>query len=185
MTRRALLALAAAMLGTVAFGACQPASEIPHEKVFDLTIPPSREEVGLPDGADVVTQQFDNDFPVQVLLPEGKVLAFDAYLVVVDAHDAADSEISPPTTMDIYHRAASLEDGYDHFLAAAEEFGLDTQAIDNWYREATSPGNETARSLWLRTTIGYLDLEVRAVYLRPPIDDTTVHYLLAWETLPR
>jgi hypothetical protein len=147
---------------------------------LDLTRPPSRVAVGMPDGKDQYTHQTKQftDFPVRILLPGGRQLAFDARSVGVDSLRAADPPSDPPTTLDILLYPATLDLAHEHLLATAGEFGLDLQAVQDWYDQARAPqADRPVRSRWLRTTWHYLKLEVRANH-QP--GRTSVHYVLTW-----
>jgi hypothetical protein len=158
---------------------------------FDLTRPPDRAEAGMPDGSAFVHYERDDHQPfrVGIALPEGKRLDLDTRLVGFDSYAAADPATAPPTTLDIHHYPATLEEGRDHLLATADEFGFDPAPILEWYREATGPAPAAAaptlKSRWLTSTVGYLQMEVQGRYDRP-VDtpesaQTVVHYLLTWQ----
>lgn len=148
-------------------------------KVFDLTNPPSRAEVGLPEGKDQFTHQNSDmsKFAVRVLLPAGKQLAFDALSVGVDSLGAGDPPSGDPTTMDVTYEAESLDAARDHLLGAAAQFGLNAEAVRDWHEQAQSVTEIPVRSPWLRTTLGYLIFEVRGNH---SATRTTVHYVLSW-----
>jgi hypothetical protein len=201
---RAAVAVVAAALLLSTLGGCRVAAaprEPASTKVkdvldsghgrFDLTRPPSREEAGMPAGTTEVTYQRDDHkpFAVQVALPGGKELDVDARLLTFDALSEPDPASAPPTTMDIHYYPPTLEAGRDHLLTAARELGFDTGLITKWYEEATGPrpnqAPASADSPWLRTSVGYLRLDVQARY-SPPVDtpqsdQTDVHYLLTWQ----
>lgn len=161
---------------------------------FDLTSPPSRAEAGLPAGRTQITyeQPDKRPFQVRVSLPEGHQLDLAVRLVGFDSLGSPDPSTGPPTTLDIHHHPADLAAGRDHLLAAAAQFGLDPQPIQEWYTQATSsrpagaPG--TVRSRWLSTALGYLQLQVQGRYA-PPVDaagsdQVVVHYALTWSSDP-
>ena len=157
-------------------------------KMFDLTGPPSRAAVGLPDGREQFALQADDHkpFPIKVSLPEGKQLAFDAKIVGVDALRAPDPKTGAPTTMDIQFYAPTLEEGRDHLTTALRDFGLDTAAAQNWYTKAAairdSGKTEDVRTPWVSTKVGYLDLQLQGGYQSSggAPGQTVVHYLFSW-----
>lgn len=155
---------------------------------FDLTSPPSREKVGLPDGRSDITYSRPEPFFVRASLPERHELAFEARMVGFDSLNSPHPETGPPTTLDIHYYLETLEAGRDHLLAAVDQFGLEEQAVTEWYQEASNPdsapGPSTIRSRWISTTVGYLLLQVRGNY-RPAFDaagskQIVVHYSLFW-----
>lgn len=195
------MVLAAA--GLLTLGGCRVESggpETESEKVeqvleagqgeFDLTSPPSRAEAGLPAGRTHITyeQPDKRPFQVRVALPEGHQLDLAVRLVGFDSLDAPDPATGPPTTLDVHHHPADLAAGRDHLLAAAEQFGLDPQPIQEWYAQATNPrpagAPGTVRSRWLSTELGYLQLQVQGRYAPPAdgsgSDQVVVHYALTW-----
>ena len=160
---------------------------------FDLTSPPSRDEVGLAAGSSHVAyeQPDQRPFEIRVALPDGAGLAFDARLVWFDSLGSPDPATGPPTTLDIHHYT-TLAGARDHLLAAAEQFGFAPEAVDRWYAEASGPlpvaAPSTVRTPWLTATVGYLELQVRGGY-SPPVDtpesdQTVVHYALRWGAGP-
>lgn len=157
-------------------------------KVFDLTSPPSRAVAGLPDGKSQFTfQEADHKpFPIQVKLPGGKQLAFDAKLVGFDSLRAADPAIGLPTTMDVQFYAPSLEEGRDHLATALRDFGLDPAAAQTWYAKAKAIRDsgrvDQTRTPWMSTKVGYMDLQLQGGYQSSGgnEDQTVVHYLFSW-----
>ena len=158
------------------------------KREFDLTQPPSREAVGLPDGkADVTYEQPDlTDFSVLVRLPEGKKIESDARLVGFASRGVPEPATAAPSSMDIQYYARDLEAGRDRLLAAARDFGLRNEAFTKWYDEAkaaSGKAGQVVNSPWVRAKVGYLTLEVRGRYMpsaEPASAQTIVHYLLTW-----
>jgi hypothetical protein len=180
----------------VSAGQQQPTSSKVHDVLtsgkgqFDLTVPPSREEAGLPSGESTVTYQPSDDatFEVGVDLPDGKRLDVDARLISFDALGQPDPASLPPTSMDIHCFSDSLDAGRDQLLALAETFKLDAADIAMWYEEAKQPRPVTAppmpTSPWLTAQLGYLTLQVQGRFT-PPVNasdagQTQVHLLLTW-----
>jgi hypothetical protein len=162
---------------------------------FDLTRPPTREELGMPARGDEVVYQRADTRPIEVRvsLPQGEDLVVSARLITADSASRPDAATAPPSTMDLHTYPATLEEGYAHMLAAARRFGFDGELIRKWHDEAMAPrptqAPPTVSAPWMRTRIGYLGIEVQARYA-PPVqgepgtEQTTVHYLLTWEDLP-
>ncbi|MBB5874075.1 hypothetical protein F4553_007509 [Allocatelliglobosispora scoriae] len=157
-------------------------------KVFDLTSPPSRAAVGLPDGKAQYAFQTDDHkpFPIKVSLPGGKQLAFDAKIVGVDAMRAPDPKTGAPTTMDIQFYAPTLEEGRDHLAAALSDFGLDAGAAQTWFTKAAAIRDsgkvEETRTPWAATKVGYLDLQLQGGYKSTGTapGQTVIHYVFSW-----
>ncbi|HLU45408.1 MAG TPA: hypothetical protein VKZ67_10385 [Natronosporangium sp.] len=158
---------------------------------FDLTQPPSRQEVGLPEGKSQVTYQLPDrqPFPVRVRLPGEHVIDLAVRQVGVDAMAAADPATGPPTTMDIYYYLPDVAAARDHLLALAEEYEFDREPVERWYQDAQAgppvAGPPAVRTPWLSSSVGYLRLQVRGRYA-PPVDEVdpgqvVVHYALSWD----
>jgi hypothetical protein len=156
---------------------------------FDLTHPPSRAEAGMVSGRSAVTYQRGDHsaFHVQVALPDGKEMALDTNLLTFDSYTQPHPESAPPVTMDVHHDARTLEEGRDRLQAAAQQFGMDAQPVEDWYTQAEGPrsgAEPEPKTGWLATRVGYLELAVQASSSPPvdrrPSDRTTVHYLLTW-----
>lgn len=183
-------ALAVAFLFLASLGGCKVDTGVsPSEtKVFDLTSPPSRAVAGLGEGQTQHTFQTPDHkpFPIQVKLPLGKELAFDAKLVGFDSLKAPRPPSDPPSTMDIQYFASTLEEGRDHLVAALRDFGMDPSAAGTWYEKAKSAREakkaDDVRTPWLSGKVGYLDLQIQGGYLSSGSaqDQTVVHYVFAW-----
>jgi hypothetical protein len=155
---------------------------------FDLTRPPDRTEVGMPEGLEYVDYQRDDHQPFHVVfaLPEGKRLELDVSLLGFDSYGAAQPATAPPTGADVHHYPATPEAARDHLLAAAAQFGFDPTPVAEWYRQTTGPapaGSPTLRTLWMTTRIGYLQMSVQArydwPYDTPESAQVVVHYVLS------
>jgi hypothetical protein len=56
---------------------------------YDLRRPPTRTDVGIPDGEKVVVDEANEGYPVTLLLPEGRRLKTKVNLVTFDSYGAA------------------------------------------------------------------------------------------------
>ncbi len=153
--------------------------------VFDLRTPPSRAEAGMVDGPDLVSFQDRGHevFRVQVLLPEDEVLEVETDLVTFHTDTAIRPNTDPPTTMDIHRGSLAPADARDVLLAAAAQFGLETEPIRQWYEIAESgviPAVEAvAKTPYLNGRVGYLSVTVQGRY-SPLTDSAAVHFIVFW-----
>lgn len=188
---RCLAAAVTAIVLVFSQGGCQVETETKQPVVkreFDLTQPPSRAAVGLPDGkADVIYGERDlTDFPLLVKLPGGKKIESDVRIVGFASRSKPHPTTDPPSSMDIHYYASDLEAGRDRFMAIAQDFGLKTEAIAKWYDEAkavSGKAGSSVESLWVQGKVGYLTLEVKGRYMpaaEPASTQTIVHYLFTW-----
>lgn len=188
---RCLAAAVTAIVLMFSQGGCQVSAQTDKTLVkreFDLTQPPSRAAVGIPDGkADVIYGERDlTDFALVVRLPEGKKIESEARIVGFASRSMPQPTKDAPSSMDIHYYAPDLDAGRDRLLDVARDFGLRTEAFANWYDESKAVSGKSAPSvdsLWVRGKIGYLTLEVRGRYkpsADPATTQTIVHYLLTW-----
>jgi hypothetical protein len=85
--------------------------------------------------------------------------------------------------MDITRRDITPAQARDQLLTAADAFTLNNAPIRDWFT-ATAGGTDAAdnpepQTPWLRTTLGYLSLEMQATY-QPTSKTAAVHYVLNW-----
>jgi hypothetical protein len=149
---------------------------------WDLREPPTRAEVGIPDGRTTVIYQDSPDSvqTVTVRLPEDTVLRLRANSVSFSALGSLEPTTSQPSAMDIGSGLLPLDEALDQMAASLRELDLPTDAADDWYREAAATrGADRAESAWVSTQLGYLTVAVQGRY--SALDETAVvAYALSW-----
>ena len=149
---------------------------------WDLREPPTRAEVGIPDGRTTVIYQDSPDSvrTVTVWLPEDRVLTSQANSVSFSALGSSGPTTSDPSTMDIGSGLLTLDQALDEMAASLRELGAPTEAADDWYREASAArGADRVESPWVRTEVGYLTVEIQGRY-NALSGTAVVAYMLSW-----
>ncbi|MGQ0629427.1 MAG: hypothetical protein ACT4P1_00145 [Sporichthyaceae bacterium] len=153
---------------------------------FDLRTPPTRAEVGMADdgATDAIYESRPQDaFEVEVLLPDEQVLRFESDLTVFSRGGGKFPSTQAPDGATIKRGLLSVEEARDRLLALAEQFDLEVEPIDDWYRIASSgrvPSNDAQPNTpFLSTKLGYLTLSVQGRY-SPTADDAVVAISLFW-----
>jgi len=149
---------------------------------WDLTRPPTRAEVGIPDGRTTVIYE---DPPgagrtVTVTLPEDRVLRPRANSVAFSAIGTPEPTTADPSTMDIGGAVLPLDQALDEMAASLRELEIPTDTADDWYRDAAGARSvDRVDSAWVRTEVGYLTVEVQGRY-DPLTESAIIAYVLLW-----
>jgi hypothetical protein len=191
--------VAVAVAAVLAAGGCnvqkverEPKSDVVQEiertnrASFDLTTPLTREAAGLPaDRSGMVVGHTGGKPPIEttLTLPEGGTLEAVATGIAIKI-PATEPETRLPASMIVTEEAESLEAARDRMLAVAPELGLDTQRIEQWYRQATAiEGSEEfvapAATFVRGRQRGYLRVGVEARY-NPPSGPPLLNWQLDW-----
>ena len=186
MTRGPGRVAAAALLVTVLVQGCgvRIGDDEPQRAwdEWDLREPPTRAEVGIPEGRTTVIYQDSPDSirDVTVWLPEDRVLRSRANSVSFSAIGTREPATSDPWTMDIGSGLLALDEALDEMAASLRELDAPADAADDWYREAAAArGADRVESAWVSTEVGYLTVSVQGRY--SALDQTAVvAYLLTW-----
>jgi hypothetical protein len=148
---------------------------------YDLREPPSRADVHMPAGEKTVLDEAEQNFPVTLLLPEGRrletkvgVVSFDSYATGTRATTA------DPTGADMHTARTSLEDAAAVMATSLRQLGSSDAAADRWVEQARpASGSATVRSENVETRLGYLTVRVQGRY--NPLDrHASVWYGLYW-----
>jgi len=152
---------------------CDPVS-------YDLTTPPSRAEVGMEPGKDVVDKSCDAGFETTLALPTEETTALTARRVDADSRSAADPANDPPTTMDVHSVALGPEQAMRVASGIADDVGIDVTPLLAWeQRVEGAGGGDSVDSPFLRTTLGYLTFEMQVQHLGTS-GNNYVHLVLSW-----
>jgi hypothetical protein len=146
---------------------------------YDLRRPPTRTDVGIPDGEKVVVDEANEGYPVTLLLPEGRRLKTKVNLVTFDSFGAGtDATHADPTGADLHTARVSLDDAAAVMAASLRQLGSSGAAADQWVERARSAtGTATVRSENIPTRLGYLAVRLQGRY--SPLDErASVAYTL-------
>jgi hypothetical protein len=153
----------------------------PGEVTYDLTTPPTRDQVGMAPGEKVVIDETESGRPVTVALPEERRLATEVHLVTFDSYAAGvDADTADPTGMDMHTPRMGISAATDLLRDSLRQLGGSERIADTWRQAAASAaGTETVRSENVPYEVGYLTARVQARY--SPIDEqASVAYVFFW-----
>lgn len=117
---------------------------------WDLRQPPTRADVGLPDGEHTAVYETRERRPLVLLLPEEVRLEIEARLVVFNDLLRIREDDPDPTTMNISTGALDTDVAYDRYTSSLETLGLPAGAADRWradIEKAPDSGPEAGRSV--------------------------------------
>ncbi|KAA1398057.1 hypothetical protein [Aeromicrobium ginsengisoli] len=188
----AVLGLLLTTACTVSFGGDKDPSTAPQAtaptdakgvEVWDLRTPPSAADVGMRADKDHVAYETRKPRRVRFLLPQGKVLETDIYLLVFERimhEDPADP--TRPTGMDFDTKAMPLDTAYSVMHDGLTSLGLSTSPVDEWRakiegRPSSGPSADLTIEGGGNTVLGYLDIGVGGIYQPLDGDDSvTIQY---------
>lgn len=174
-----LLALAVMLLGSCAEDAAACAG-----RTWDLRTPPSREDVGMPPGREWVAWECDDPREMTFRLPGEAALRVPSTLVTFDAYGARRPETGDPTTADVHTGPLGLDAAARLATGILRRLGTDAGEIGEWRaRAAAATSTDYVRSLFIRSRVGYLGVEVRTTYM-PLSKSAFVHIIFNFTPPP-
>jgi hypothetical protein len=133
---------------------------------YDLTRPPSRADLGMPDGKAFVDKSCDAGFTLSLTLPTGASTSLTARRVNADSHSASDPATDPPTTIDAHSVALTTADAVRVAGGIAGDLGIDAGPLQTWRQQVEgSASGDSVDSPFLRNTLGYLTVELQVQHL--------------------
>lgn len=147
----------------------------------DLAAPPSRADLGLPDGqTSVVVQNSDRSaFEATVRFSDGHTLSTLAYAAGV----RADSASTPPSQLTLRRTDLTLSELAELLRSATEDLGADLDAVEAFLRQADG-STERPGDLIRSITTEVSDPE--ELVLEPVVTAgegrVSLNYLIRWET---
>lgn len=178
-------ALALAVQGcTVTTSADDPSSvsgTVADDTRWDLTEPPSRADVGMPEGGSVAVYETDAGRTVTYELPDGVELPVRARLVTFTAFGGSEAAATgAPTSSDAKSPNVDLDTAYGWFVDSLDRVGTGARAADDWRREARqADGVAAVSSEQVSRRFGYVTVRVAARY-DPGGETATVSWVLNW-----
>ena len=146
---------------------------------YDMSSPPSRSDLGMPEGETVLDVTCDTGFEVTLKLPERRSTEMMARRVNADSLAAGDPEHSAPTTMDVHSVAFGLNEAIQVASGVAADLGIDASSLSRFRAMVTGAPGSNADSPFLRTTVGYLTAEIQVQHLGAS-GNNYVHLVLTW-----
>lgn len=174
--------LAAGLVLFTALAGCGWIGDGGHDAVsYDLRRPPTRADVGMPDGEKVVVDEAEENYPVTLLLPGGRRLETEVSLTTFDSYSAGTKAGSAdPTSADLHTARTSLDEAAASMESALRQLGRPTAAVDDWTRRArVAKGLATVRSDAPRVELGYPRIGIQGRY-SPRDERATIAYSLYW-----
>lgn len=148
---------------------------------YDLRQAPSRADVRMPDGEKTVFDEAEENYPVTLLLPQGRRLETKVSVVSFDSYGAGTrATTADPTGADLHTARMPLEDAAAVMAASLRQLGSSDAAAGRWVEEARPAGGSvTVRSENVSTRLGYLTIRVQGRY-NPADRRASVWYGLNW-----
>lgn len=149
------------------------------ELSWDLREPPTRGQLGLPEGEDSIIYEYDEQQTIdaRLRLPGDQTLAVDARYVAVSAI------LTGPPSIDLQFWTQSLDEATTELQGAVDQFGLRRSAVADWTGEidrAESSGSlARVKTPWLETRVGAATLAVQGRY-SPEEESAAVSYRVGW-----
>lgn len=158
-----LIVLAAGAAGCGVVQVAGDSDDDPIKGTWDLTEPPTRDQLRLEDGRDVVVYETDGPRPVTLRLPEGVTLKFPLELLTFDSLGSAPSDSPAPTGLDAKTDRVPLKETVELYRSALEQLGMSTKRVEGFEDQAKgASGQETVKSPVTTRRYGYLELNVVA-----------------------
>jgi hypothetical protein len=133
---------------------------------YDLSTPPSRSDLGMPEGESVLNVACDAGFAVTLKLPEGASTEIEARRVNADSlGGGGNPEQSNPATMDVHSVAFGTAEAIQVAGDVADDFGIDTSALSQWEAQVESAPGDNLNSPFMRSMLGYLTAEMQVQHL--------------------
>ncbi len=136
-----------------------------EDRSYDLTQPPTRDELGMPVDKSVLDVSCDAGFELSLTLPKGAATSMTARRVNADSYAASDPETGDPTTMDIHSVGLDVEGALQVARGVADDLGIDPKPLERWRRDVESTPDDSVDSPFMRAKIGYLTAELQVQHL--------------------
>ena len=147
---------------------------------YDLTSPPSRDDLGMPPGKSVMDVSCDEGFEVTFTLPDEARVSLTARRVNADSRSAASPETGPPTTVDVHSVALDADAAVEVASGLADNLGIDAKPLQSWRLEVeANASGGSVDSPFIRIQLGYLTAEMQVQHLGTS-GNNYVHLILTW-----
>ncbi len=148
---------------------------------YDLTRPPSREDLGMQPGKSFMDVSCDEGFEVSLTLPDGAQVSVTARRVNADSHSAASPESGAPTTVDVHSVALDADEAVRLASGLADDLGIDAQPLQSWRAEVEGDGSAgNVDSPFMRNQLGYLTAEMQVQHLAAS-GNNYLHLIFTWD----
>lgn len=155
-------------------------SERCEAKSYDLTRPPSREDLGMEPGKSFMDVSCDDGFTVTVALPDAAEISLTARGVSADSYSTDNPEAGAPTTVDVHSVALDVDEAVQLAGGLADRLGIDAQPVQNWQHEVgNDPSGGNVDSLFMRNRLGYLTAEMQIQHLGIS-GNNYLHLIFTW-----
>jgi hypothetical protein len=150
-----------------------------QDRTYDLATPPSRDDLGMPEGESTLTVACDDGFVVTLDLPEDTSTSVTARRVNADSYGADDSTTGDPTTMDVHSVALDPDQAVSIANGVCKDLGIDPEPLRRWSSDIENNPSDSVDSPFVRTTIGDLTAELQLQYL-PTSGNAYLPLVLPW-----
>ena len=188
--RRAVLTVAIVLMATLmqgcdmgsdsgTDGTSTEGSDTCEDQSYDLTTPPTRDDLGMPEGESTMDVSCDGGFEVALTLPEDASTSFTVQRVNADSYGADDSTTGDPTTMDFHSVALDPDQAVQVANGMCSDLGIESEPLRRWKLDIKTNPNDSVDSPFVRTKLGYLTAELQLQYL-PASGNSYLHLVLTW-----
>ncbi len=135
------------------------------DRSYDLTRPPTRDDLGMAPGKSILDVSCDDGFAVSLTLPDDAATTITARRLNADSYASGNPETGDPTTVDVHSIGYDLDQAVKAAQTIADDLGIDPAPLQRWRRDVESNGNTSVDSPFMRSRLGYLTAELQAQHL--------------------
>lgn len=148
---------------------------------YDLTSPPTRDDLGMTPGKEIVDVSCDDGFDVKLALPQDAATTITARGFTADAYGSGDPESGNPTTIDVHSVSYDVAEAVQVVQGVADDLGIDSAPVRQWRADVESRGDrDSIDSPFMRSTVGYVNADLQVQHV-PTSGDNYMHLILSWD----
>ncbi len=150
-----------------------------ESRSYDLSAPPSREDLGMEPGESVMDVSCDAGFELRLALPEWTTTSLTARRVNADSYGSGNSETGDPTTMDVHSIGLDVDQAITIAQGIADDLKIDAKPLQRWRFDVKVDESGNVDSPFMRAKVGYLTAELQVQHLGAS-GENYIHLILTW-----
>jgi len=150
------------------------------DRSYDLTRPPTRDDLEMTPGKSVLDVSCDDGFKVSLTLPDDATTTITARRLNADSYASGNPETGDPTTVDVHSVSYDLDQAVKATGSIAADLGIDPAPLQRWRRDVESNPNSSVDSPFMRSKLDYLTAELQVQHLATS-GNNYVHLVLSWD----